>query len=222
MKPRKLLLICGLGVLVCALSACSSASSYVRPGYDFQSVGKVACIVTTNAGSLAQKREIADLFAMQVLMKGYDVIDRANIEDLEKEAAFQNTSGITSAEGRAKLAIHNVSTVILSNVTQMGEDISLTAKMVDVETGTIVWTGEGTGSLKSWLGPAGVGLLGAGVGAVTGGLIGGRQGAIIGGVAGGAGGGVAGGALSPSMAKLMRKVITKTCRGLPAVGAAAG
>jgi len=208
------LVACGA---VCALTACASGSSFVRPGYDFHSVGKVAVVLTSNVGNSAVQAEIADLFAMHLLSKGYDVIDRANIADLMKEAEFQNASGITSPEGRAKLAIHNVSAVVVTNVSQLGDEISMTAKMVDVESGSVLWAGEGTGSLKRWLGPIGGGLLGAGAGAVTGAVIGGTRGAIIGGVAGGAGGAVVGETLQPNEAKLLRKVITKTCRKLPSL-----
>ena len=44
------------------------------------------------------------------------MIDRVNVADLQREAAFQNTSGITSPDGRAQLAIRNVSTVVVVNV----------------------------------------------------------------------------------------------------------
>ena len=116
MKKLRTWAIVALCGLLGALTACSSGTSFVRPGYDFSTVGRVAVLVTMNAGNPAQQQEIADLFAMQVLQKGYDVIDRANLADLTNEAAFQNDSGITSPEARAKLAIHNVSAVIVVNV----------------------------------------------------------------------------------------------------------
>jgi hypothetical protein len=217
-------------------------------------------LVTIGVGNPAQQQEIADLFAMQVLQNGYDVIDRANLADLAKEAEIQNAAGITSPEGRAKLAIHNVSAVIVVNVStpyayavppssesywvrghwrphygawawepghwevrqrpgytaESGEDISMTAKMVDVQTGTLLWAGEGTGSLRSGLASFGGTLLGAGAGAVVGSAIGRTGGAIIGGIAGALAGGTAGEVLQPNLAQLLRSVIEKTCKGLPA------
>jgi outer membrane lipoprotein SlyB len=245
-------MVVALCAAACALSGCVSGSSYTKPGYDFHSAGKVAVIVTSAVGDPAQQQEIADLFAMQVLSKGYDVIDRANIADLTKEAEFQNASGITSPEGRAKLAIHNVSSVIVVNVVSPNagpryvrvrgywywayggwvwypshwvlvnpggpaEDVSMTAKMVDVQTGTLLWVGEGSGSLKGGLAPVGGELLGAGAGAVAGAVIGGTRGAILGGLAGVLTCGVAGAALEPSAAELLRKVIARTCEGLPSL-----
>jgi hypothetical protein len=214
--------LCGL---LGALTACSSGSSYVKPGYNFNSVGRVAVIVSMSVGYPPQRQEIADLFAMHILQKGYDVIDRANVPDLAQEVAFQNTSGITSPDGREKLAIHNVSTVVVVNMAmQNEEDFSMTAKMLDVQTGTLLWAGEGTGDLKGGLATFGGAVLGAGAGAAIG-SIGNTTGAIVGGVAGALAGGTAGAVLQPNMAQLLRSVIRKTCRDLPArtqVGAVPG
>ena len=116
MKMLRTLAIVTLCGLLGVLTACSSGSSFVRPGYNFNQVGRVAVLISMNAGNPAQQQEVADLFAMQILKKGYDVVDRANLADLTNEAMFQNESGITSPEGRAKLAIHNVSAVIVVNV----------------------------------------------------------------------------------------------------------
>ncbi len=260
MKKLRTWAIVALCGLLGVLTACSSGTSFVRPGYDFSKVGRVAVLISMSAGNPAQQQEIADLFAMQVLQKGYDVVDRANLADLTNEAAFQNESGITSPEARAKLAIHNVSAVIVVNVgtpstymvppssesfwvrghwrpdyaggwvwepghwevrqrpgyvAQNGEDISITAKMLDVQTGTLLWAGEGTGSLKSGLATLGGAVVGATGGILLGSAIGNTNGAIIGGVAGALGGGVAGSALEQNLAQLIRSVIEKTCRGLP-------
>jgi hypothetical protein len=227
MKNFRAWTMAALCVVLCALTACSSGSSYVRSGYNFNSVGKVAVIVSLNVGSPAQQQEVADLFAMQVLRKGYDVIDRANIADLANEAAFQNSSGITSTEGRTKLAIDNVSTVVVVNVSTPltgpyysndgGQEIAITAKMLDVRSGTLLWAGEGNGELKSGLATFGGALVGAGAGAAVGSAIGNTGGAVIGGVAGALGGGAAGAALEENQAQLLRSVIRKTCEELPAL-----
>ena len=254
--------IVGLCGILSTLTACSSGSSFVKPGYDFRSVGKVAVLLTMSVGNPAQQQEIADLFARQILRKGYDMIDRSNIADLAREAEFQNASGITSPEGRAKLAIRNVSAVIVVNVSakayevplrsepcwvggywrlrvgtgysdpgwepghfevqerpgasDIREDISMTGKMVDVQTGTLLWAGEGTGSLKSGLATFDGALLGARAGAVAGSAIGKTPGVVIGGVADALAGGTVGAALEQDFAQLLRSVIAKTCKGLPA------
>jgi hypothetical protein len=92
----------------------------------------------------------------------------------------------------------------------------MTAKMMDVQSGTLLWAGEGTGSLKSGLATLGGTVLGVGAGAVLGSAVGKTGGAIVGGIAGGLAGNVAGAALEQDLARLMRSVIAKTCKGLPA------
>ncbi len=227
MKNSRAWMVVALCGLLGALTACSSGSSFVKPGYNFNSVGKVAVVVSLNVGYPPQQQEIADLFAMQILKKGYDVIDRVNVADLQREAAFQNTSGITSPDGRAQLAIRNVSTVVVVNISVPpagsaqvyygdNEQVSMTAKMLDVRTGTLLWAGEGTGDLKGGLAVFGGGLLGAGAGATAGWAIARTPGAIIGGVAGALAGGTAGAVLQPDTEQLLRSVIEKTCRDLPA------
>ena len=125
--------------LLVGLLGCASGSSFVRPGYDFTSLGKIAVVCETKGLSRSQQQEVADLFAMEILRRGYDLIDRVNIEQIMNEAEFQTASGITSPEGRVKLAIHNVSGLITTNVSALGEEISMTSKMIDVETGTVLW-----------------------------------------------------------------------------------
>ncbi|MGD1000200.1 MAG: hypothetical protein ABSA67_05820 [Candidatus Brocadiia bacterium] len=214
-------LCAGLG----ALTACSTG--FVQPGYDFQSVGKVAVLITMNAGSPAQQQEVADLFALHVLQKNYDVMDRGNLADLSNDAAFRNASGITGPEGRAKLAGHKVSAVIVVNVHMpTGEhwrarygyadedevDITMKAEMSDVQTGTLLWVGKGVVTLNDVMEAYGIAAPESGPGAV----IEKTPVPVIGGIAGAAPGGTAGEALQPDMAKYMRSAIEKTCEDLPA------
>jgi hypothetical protein len=215
-------LCAGLG----ALTACST--TFVKPGYDFQSVGKVAVLITMNAGNPAQQQEVADLFAIQVLQKSYEVVDRPNLADLANEAALQSAAGVTSPEGRAKLAGHKVSAVILVNVHMpTGEhwrakygyadedevDITMTAKMSDVQTGTLLWSGKGVVTLDDVMEAYGI----AAPPAVPGVPVEEKPPVpVIGSIAGAAAGGTVGEALQPDMAKFMRTVIEKTCEELPA------
>lgn len=234
MNSRAWMIITLCGVLS-VTTACSSDSSFVRPGYDFRSVGKVAVFLKMNAGNAVQRQELADLFAMHVLQKGYDVIDRAPLADLSNEAAFQNAFGMTSPDGRAKLAAHKVSAVIVVNV-QMptseswrarygytdvtAEDITMTAQMSDVQNGTLLWEGKGSITLDMVLEDYGIALEGAqtesAVGKTTVPVIGGITGAQASGrIAGAQASGTAGAALDPKIAEFLRSLIEKTCEALP-------
>jgi uncharacterized protein YcfJ len=89
----------------------------------------------------------------------------------------------------------------------------MTAKMIDVEEGNIIWIGEGSGSTNKTLGT----VLGAAAGAVVGGVVAGGDSGdrTLGAVAGGVLGGVAGNALSPEQEGQIKKVIQKVCKDLP-------
>ncbi len=219
--------LCGL---LSALTACSADSSFVKPGCDFQSVGKVAVLVTMNAGDPAQQQAIADLFAVHVLHKNYDVMDRASLADLSGEAAFQDASGITGPEERAKLAGHKVSAVIVVQVHMpTGEhwrarygyadedemDITITARMLDVQTGALLWSGKATDALPTDLAISGSSLLGGGAGEAARPAIAKTTGVVIGGSAAALAGGAAGPALEPDMAQFLRSVIEDACKELP-------
>jgi hypothetical protein len=212
------------------LTACSSDSNFVNPGYDFRSVGKVAVLLTMNAGDAVQQQEVADMFAVYVLQKNYDVMDRANLADLSNEAALRDASGIAGPQGRAKLAGHGISAVIVVHVHMpTGEhwrarygyadedemDITITARMLDVQTGALLWSGKATDAVPTGMAMSGSPLLGGGAGEAAGPVSAKTAGLVIGGSAGAPAGGAAGAALEPDMAQLLRSVIEDTCKELP-------
>jgi hypothetical protein len=213
-KSRKCIYM--IGLLLLSSMACSRGTSFIKPGYDFSQVGKIAAFVESQNLSDPQCRETSDLFAMELLKRGWDVIDRANLDGIIAESEFQNTSGLTSPLGRQQLAIHNVGALILANIPQFGDQISMTAKMVDVQSGSILWIGEGTAKRQGTLAGVGGAMAGAAVGAAAGyGISRSGSGAAIGGVAGGAAGAFTGAALTPSEAELFRKLIRKVTEDMP-------
>lgn len=97
----------------------------------------------------------------------------------------------------------------------------MTAKMTLLETGSLVWMGEGTGDSKKGWAAVGGGLLGASMGGLTGTAVGSRDSssAKASALVGGATGTVIGAALDPSKKKLYREVIEKTTESLPMITA---
>ena len=114
-NKSRALMVAGLCAIIGALNACSSMGNYAKASADFQALGKISVFLTMNCASPAQQQEVADLFAMQIQQKGYEVIDRAQIADLARESLFQNAWSINGPEGRAKLASRAVSVVIVVN-----------------------------------------------------------------------------------------------------------
>ncbi|MFQ6036531.1 MAG: hypothetical protein ACE5NM_11900 [Sedimentisphaerales bacterium] len=203
-----------LAALVAGGCATGQGESYVRAGYDFGKVAKVAVLEVSGAvRGEAVKNQISDFFAMELLKKGYTPVERAQVLALLEEQDFQ-ASEITSDAGAAQAGkILNVPAVMLINIPTYKEEMNMTAKMIDVEDGSILWVGSGFGRTGKTLAT----ILGAAAGAAGGVAVAGEDTSdkVIGGVAGGVLGGVAGQALSPQQAEQVQKIIKKVCANLP-------
>ncbi len=195
--------------------ATGKGESYARANYDFTQLDKVAVVDVSGAvvGDAA-KNQIADFFVMELLKKGFAPVERAQVQALLKEQEFQ-ASEITSAEAAAKAGrILNVPAVLVVNIPNYADDFSITAKMVDVEDGSILWLGTGSGRVGKNLAMFFGAAAGAGAGAaVAGGESGDR---VLGGIAGGVLGAAAGSALTPQQADQLQKVVKDMCTTLPA------
>ncbi len=212
---RTLVLCALLGMLVVAGCATSKGESYSLAGYDFTKIDKVAIIgVSGRVYGDGAKAQIMDLFKPELMKRGYVVVERERVQSLLKEIQFQS-SGVTSSENAAKAGkILNVPVVMNIVVGQNKDDkMDITAELVEVETGIIIWHGNGRGSTGRGLATVGGAILGAAAGAV---LAGGDAGdRVLGGIAGGAVGGIAGYALSPEQEDQIRKVVAKACEDMP-------
>ena len=202
-----------LAILVLFSAGCSTGEGHFRQGYDFSCVDKIAVVdVLGDMPSEAAKNQIADFFMMELLSKGYSPIERAQVQSLLKEQEFQ-MSDLTSDQGVARAGqVLNVPVVMIINAPEFRDDISMTAKMVNVEDGSILWLSKGSGKNAKWINT----LIGAGAGAAAGAAVSGDDdkaaGAIIGGVIGGA----AGYGLTPQQADKAATIVKKMCESLPA------
>jgi hypothetical protein len=201
-------------VLVCGC-ATQVGESQGRVGYDFSKVDKVAVLDVTGAANEAVKNQIGDFFVLELLKKGYAPVERQRVQELLKEQQFQTTTGITSTEDAVKAGrILNVPAVVLVSIPDNEEEVSMTAKLVCVEDGSILWQATGYGKKNTWMGT----ILGAVAGAAGGAAIGntgGHDGAVIGGVAGGVVGGMAGQTLTPQQAEQIQKIVKEMCKQMP-------
>jgi len=200
-----------IGVLF--MIGCSKGESYVRAGYDFSQLNKIAVVEVAGVvqGDTA-KNQIADFFGMELLKKGYAVIERAQVQALLDEQNFQ-ASDLTRADDAARAGrILNVPVVLVANIPKYEEEMNMTAKMVNVEDASILWMGSASGSTGKTLAT----IFGAAAGAAAGVAVGADSGEeVIGGVIGGVLGGVAGNALSPQQSDNLQKLTKKMCKDLP-------
>ena len=208
-------------VYVCILSAalivggCASGKgeSYSLVGFNFAELDKVAILEVTGAvrGDTV-KNQIGTFFEMELIKRGYSPIERTRVQALLKEQEFQ-ASDITSNMGAAEAGrVLNVPAVMLINIPKYKEEMTMTAKMVNVEDARILWIGNGSGSTGKTFAT----IAGAVVGAAAGVAVAGDDDQLAGGIIGGILGGVAGQALSPQQEEQVKKIIGKVCESMPA------
>jgi hypothetical protein len=122
--------------------------SSFRAGYDFSGVNKVAIVSVEGAlSSEVAKDEIADFFAIELLERGYAPMGRAQVRaSLAEQEAEDEITDLTTPEGAvaAGLAL-DVPAVLTIKVPHFGEEISISATVIDVEDRSILWLATGTG-----------------------------------------------------------------------------
>ncbi len=212
------------GVLLGMLAAAGCASTHVESsaalGYDFGKIDKIAIVdVNGRIYNEAAKDRVSDLFAMKLMEKGYMFIERKNIKALLKEQQFQS-SDLASKDNVARAGrILNVPAIMTISIPKYsGGKMDVTATIVDVETGAVLWKGMGTGdtgkALSTFVGAAAGIAAGAAIGNVASGGHSSTS-TVLGGVGGGIIGGVAGNALAPKEVEVLNKVIVKMIEKLP-------
>ncbi len=192
-------------IAVLFIGGCSSgrAESHSRAGYNFRMIDKVAVVAVEGAvQSELAKNQIADLFAMEFLKKGYAPA-RALLEDQRLQA-----SELTTETGAAEAGkILNVPAVLIISIPHFGDEIAMTAKLVDIQDGTILWIGNGSSKTGRFFG---LGSAWGGGAAVSN-----EENELFGGLASGMLGGAAGYVLSPQETEQAHRIIKRMCKTLP-------
>jgi hypothetical protein len=186
------------------VGGCASgrAESHSRAGYNFSMLDSVA-VVAVESPALSQeaKSQIAEFFEMELLKKGYAPKEWSTVAEALKEQELQ-PADLNTTEGVAGVGeIVNVPAILIVNVPHFGEEIFITAKMVDVADGSVLWIGNGTTKAEGFLSN----IWGSGGGGVD-------ESELFGGVMPG---GIPAAALSPQEAENVQRLIRKMCRTLP-------
>jgi len=211
---RRYLLLAVITVAGVLAAGCSSAESVVQRGYNFSKIDKTAVLdVSGHVSGAAARDQICDYFVMELMRAGYVVIERQKMQTILAEQKLQRSSLTTNAGAAQAGKILNVPAVVIGTVHVDGENISMTVKMIDVETTAIAWMATGKGSTRKTLATVGGAAVGAGVGVAVGTT---GKGRTIGGAAGGVLGGVAGNAIAPEVDTVIRKIVTKIGKTIPA------
>jgi hypothetical protein len=148
-----------LTVTLLLIGGCSSKDNSYRADINFGEVNKVAIVAIEGAvQSEAAKNQIADLFMMELLEKGYSPVERGQVKTVLMEQEFQSIDLATSEGAVEAGQILEVPAVFIINIPHFGENISMTAKLIDVNDGIILWMDSGSGKGgKSLLNVFGIG-----------------------------------------------------------------
>ena len=189
-------------IAVLFIGGCGSgrAESHSRAGYNFSMLDSVAVVAVEGAlKSELAKNQIAEFFEMELLKKGYAPKEWTNVSAALKGQEVQ-ASDLTTEAGVAEAGkIINVPAVLIVNIPHFGDEIFITAKMVDVADGSVLWIGTGTNKTGGWL------SFGSGAGARA-------ENDLFGGVMGGA---ASVSALSPQESEQVQRLIRRMCNTLP-------
>jgi hypothetical protein len=204
-----------------AMTACSSiraVDGVARAGFDFSSVGRVAVVDVTCAQPLsaAWRIHIASSVEMELMRRGYDLVERSQLQQLLTEQRFQSSGLTDAADAVQRGRLLNVSAVVLVNVASADEEIEIHAKLLDVQSGTQLWFGSASGRRNDGMATYGLAALGAVAGAAAGRAIGDDGGStLLGGAVGAVAGGAAGTTLEPQHGEFLKKVVAASCASLP-------
>ncbi|MEK7996364.1 MAG: hypothetical protein AAB403_21400 [Planctomycetota bacterium] len=218
MKTVSYVLVIGLlllGSVSCGLTSRSSQKSSFRVGYDFSGVNKVAIVaVQGTLKSEAARDQIAEFFTIELLEQGYAPVGRpqvrASLADLASEGKGELQAQLKDlATNEAAVEVGRmlkVPAVLTVNIPHFGEEITLTATMIDVEDGSILWLANGSGRGEGGLS----GMFGFG-----GGSKGSRNDELLGGLMGDETNASASEPLSVDEAKRAQRIIKSMCKSLP-------
>ena len=199
-----------LSIAVLITSGCISRKSSFRSSYDFNSVEKVAIVaIEGDVKSETAKDQIADFFAMELLDNGYSPIALAQVRQRLEEQELE-PGDLTTIEAATEAGlILKVPVVLIVNIPRFDEELTMTAKMIDVEDGSIIWMGKGTGST----GRSSSGLL---MGVITGGNTSSSQeNDLMTGPIAELFGGEAEPALTPEEEQRIQRIVRSICSSLP-------
>ena len=213
--PSKTLLIALLALMVTACASVSGSGQYNQT-YDFSSIERTAVVSVEGVGGDAARGQIANLFNQALLGLGYSPIERSQINAVLEEQDFSR-SAVTSASGAAQAGrILNVDSVVLVNLPEFGDNMSMSAQMIDVEDGTILWSASGSARTGADMTRRAGQLLGAIGGGIIGAEVGGDStGAVVGGVGGAVGGDILGDRLSKQRQEQAAVLVDQLTQSLP-------
>jgi len=167
--------------------ACQTTDTegHLKAGVDLSRLQRIAIVDGNNPTFDPTVRQaLVDVFQLEFFKKGWNVIERENVELAIEELDFQNSEFASTQQRRRLGEILNVDGLVVVNIGAVGNEMSATAKMFDPETGELLWIGSGEAKVRAGLQTLGGAIAGAAAGAAAGDSDGAAIGAAVGGALG--------------------------------------
>jgi hypothetical protein len=134
------------------VGGCASDESYVKSGFDFSTLDRVAVVnVQGDLKTDAAKNQVAELFEAELIKKGYAPMERTRAQTLLKEQQSQALDLAAPRDAARAGFILDVPAVLVIDIPELGEEMTITAKMIDAETGGILWMADESGGIGATL-----------------------------------------------------------------------
>lgn len=202
-----------LSITALITGGCIARSHSLRSSYDYNQVEKIAIVAVEGAvKSETAKDQIADIFAMELLDRGYSPIGMAQVRAKLREQELESTELTTSEAAVEAGLILKVPAVMIVDIPHLTDEITMTAKLIDVEDGSIIWMGKSSGR-------TGRSVSGAFLGVITGSSSTSRGGSenydLMGGPIAELFGGDPNPALTPDEEQKIQRIVRYICSSLP-------
>ena len=140
-------------------TSCASQSIVLKQGYDFKKIRKVAVVgfkdsaYYPNSGTM-----VSQLFAKYLLKAGYNIVERDELDTIMREHNLAQTglmdpdqitifklSGIDAiVTGSIPMVVPEQNFYDAGNPRFIAAQVGVTARMIDVTTGEVLWIGSDT------------------------------------------------------------------------------
>ncbi len=148
-----------LSLLICLIFTlgCGGVKYYVKEGAEISYVKRVAVLpFQNNTNEKYAAERIRDLVSTEILARGiFEVVDKGSVDTALKEEAVESPTSLDKNTARRLARILGVQAFIAGSVDQYEDArrgsysypvISLTLRLMDAQTGTILWQAGGSAS----------------------------------------------------------------------------
>lgn len=166
--PNWLLLSIPLFLFLFFFYGCAPRTA-IRKDYDFNRINRIGVLeFTSYREEINSGNAVADEFIRELIFRGFDVIERERLESLLREQHLSagkfldpqtvkevgKLSGVDALitgtvtkyipEHRDTIYFRDENGELKSEVFLIGAEVGITARMIDVETGLVIWAGSYT------------------------------------------------------------------------------